>query len=98
DEICTDCKVRARATFYENGEELVPCCWRCAKAVKYGRANRKGGPLSLMEIDKSGFIAAISADGNNLGAMFADLSSLEDNAICSDLIFAIFKQAHQAAC
>ena len=39
----------------------------------------------------------VSADGNNLGALFSGIGSLADMAVTSNLITAVFRQAHERA-
>ncbi|MCX4242506.1 Cas10/Cmr2 second palm domain-containing protein [Paraliomyxa miuraensis] len=94
---CTDCKVRAIETTYEGPEGPVPACERCARAVAFGR-NSDEQRWTLEELATDGLIAVVSADGNNLGRLFAGLRDLQENAICSDLVFSIFTDAHQHAC
>jgi hypothetical protein len=65
--------------------------------VKAGRES-DGERWIFEDIATDGAIAVVCADGNNLGALFGDLGSLEDHALCSDLVSAIFDRAHQAAC
>jgi hypothetical protein len=96
-EICNDCKTRARATTYRGPEGPVHACRRCAAVVLAGRES--GSERHTFEdiAKPGGAIAVVCADGNNLGALFADLD-LEEQALCSDLVSAIFERAHQAAC
>jgi hypothetical protein len=103
-EKCTDCRIRKITTEYTGAEgQAIPTCQRCADVVKAGREGvkkREGAKKrwTLEDISTKGVVAVVSADGNNLGALFAGLRSLEDSAICSDLVRDIFKQAHIAAC
>lgn len=96
-EKCTDCRSSKIETHYEGAEGPVRCCKRCAAVVEAGRRSGKRDRLTLEDIETEGMVAVVSADGNNLGAMFAGLESLEDTAICSDLVFGIFKEAHGQA-
>ncbi len=96
-QICGDCRVRARATEYPGPEGPQPACRRCAAVVRAGR-DSGAERWTFEEISNGGPIAVVSADGNNLGALFAGLRGLEEQALCSDLVKTIFESAHAAAC
>jgi hypothetical protein len=52
---------------------------------------------SIAEIAENGRIAVISADGNNLGALFDSLRGLVELAVVSEAVAAIFQRAHEEA-
>ena len=97
-EICADCRVRAVQTDYRGPEHvLIPVCKRCARVVEVGRSGG-GARWTFEEISSDGSIALVHADGNNLGALFDDLTTLEEQALCSQIVSELFARAHQAAC
>jgi hypothetical protein len=93
---CREYRAIKRREVGKGEEEHI--CRRCLKITEIGREKRgdeRG--QSLAELSSSGFIAAISADGNNLGDLFASLHTLEQTAAVSEAIGAIFQHAHEAA-
>lgn len=93
---CTDCKVRRIETTYQGPEGAISSCTLCRKVVERGRTMTKTR-WTLEDLETEGAIAVVSADGNNLGALFENLRDLAENAICSDMVRAIFSLAHQRA-
>ena len=98
---CADCRIR-RATKAsrrpDHGDERV--CERCSSAVERGgrgaRAAHEAG-FTLEDLAKEGRVAVVSADGNNMGALFAGLRTLVATALCSALVDEIFRASHSAA-
>lgn len=79
-------------------------CARCDAMLERGRqvGEKQGSPKgemsqSIENIAEHDRIAVISADGNNLGALFETLSSLAALATVSETVSAIFKHAHERA-
>ena len=85
----------------DDEDELI--CRRCDAMLERGREagerGRRRGEMSrsLIELAEDHRIAAISADGNNLGALFESLSSLEELAAVSQAVKVIVEVAHNAA-
>lgn len=82
-------------------QELV--CQRCHIMAKQ---DRKIGERSLSLLDVSACerdgehrkrLAAVSADGNNLGAFFEQLATLEELAAASEVVNGIFQRANERA-
>ncbi len=80
--------------------ELV--CARCNAMLEHGRsAGRRRGERrgemsrSIAEIVPEGRIAMISADGNNLGALFEALGTLVELAVVSEGVAASFQSAQE---
>ncbi|MEX1366488.1 MAG: hypothetical protein AB1Z98_25415, partial [Nannocystaceae bacterium] len=97
DQRCADCHVRFAATSYPGAEnEPVPACMRCAQAVQRGRRASRIN-WTLEDLESGGLVAVVSADGNNLGALFSTIGSLADTAVTSNLVTAVFQQAHERA-
>ncbi len=93
---CTDCKIREIDGTYAGPEGPVPACTLCARVVERGKRSAKQR-WTLEDLATEGSIAVVSADGNNLGALFAGLEDLAQNAACSELVRAIFMRAHTLA-
>lgn len=82
------------------GNETELLCTRCDKITEAGKkAAREAEQYgSLTELSsKSGYIAALSADGNKMGALFDELDTLEALAATSVAIGDLFQEAHQKA-
>lgn len=97
--ICTGCKVHeAVDPPYPGPEgEPVPSCERCKKVVLAGRDSGEHRWTFKDVVGDQKPLALVSADGNNLGAKFASLNSLEELALFSALVSSIFERSHQAA-
>jgi hypothetical protein len=101
---CAYCQVYrgTRRRKRDDREELV--CARCDAMLDQGqkvgrdRGSHKGEmSLSIANIATRGRIAVVSADGNNLGALFASLHSLVELALVSKVVAAIFETASKRA-
>lgn len=85
-------------------ERMERLCAQCAAMLDRGHdAERERGERfgvmsnSIADMAKDGWIAAISADGNNLGAMFESLGSLTELAVVSEAVADIFQTAESQA-
>lgn len=99
-EQCPRCRLRKATTLVIAGGEEEQVCAACAKVTEAGReeARRRGTlGLSLVELSDRGIVAAVSADGNNMGALFDALETLEAVAAMSVAVARIFKHAHEDA-
>lgn len=101
-EHCADCNTyRATRPSRRRDAQGEMVCERCDAMVGAGRdrshtiAERIQSLVDLSP--RTGRIAAVSVDGNNLGAFFERLDSLEQMATASEAIAAIFKEAHAEA-
>ncbi|MCY1071202.1 hypothetical protein OV090_41045 [Nannocystis sp. RBIL2] len=76
-------------------------CLRCHAMTQRGRlaSERSGEEIqSLLELAPHGqYLAALSLDGNNLGAFFEDLRTLDDTRRASGALKQVFSDAHAAA-
>jgi hypothetical protein len=93
---CMDCDAFRAEHRVDSGDEERQVCARCYLMIKAGREINETS-RSLLDFAEHRRIAAISADGNNLGAFFASLSSLEELAAASEAIANIFRDAHLTA-
>lgn len=93
---CAYCRQYPACIPHERDGEIEKVCKRCDKMIGEGREQ---GEMrrSLADIAEDQRIAAVSADGNNLGALFESLSSLEELAATSQAIKSIFARAHEKA-
>lgn len=102
---CADCgayQAEHRSERKDEAGERV--CTRCRDLVKRGRQvvpSQNEEIQSLLDLAKSGgYVAAVSIDGNNLGAFFDSLTDLDDidvTGYASRAIGEIFKQADERA-
>lgn len=100
---CVNClSYRAAKTIEREGrEERV--CRRCYEMTLAGKQAREMSTalVDVSDCEKGGAhqgrLAAVSADGNNLGAFFDDIDSLEELAAASMAIDRIFQHAHEQA-
>lgn len=93
---CVDCDAFRAAHRVDSGDEERLVCARCHRMIGFGRETGEAS-RSLLDLASDRRIAAISADGNNFGAFFASLSSLEELAAASEAVADIFREAHKAA-
>ncbi|MFO0578868.1 MAG: hypothetical protein U1A78_33105 [Polyangia bacterium] len=70
-------------------------CDRCAWALR--AANEIDEVRQSLSDVSSPWIAAVSADGNNMGVFFDSLDSLEQYAAASEAVAQIFAEAHKTA-
>jgi hypothetical protein len=101
---CTYCRryCAERVRTRDGMPEMV--CQQCDVMLGHGRkTGRSAGErvgemsLSIADIATGGWIAATSADGNNLGRMFESLRSLDELAVVSEAVAACFKDAQERA-
>lgn len=96
DSQCADCNAfRAKESVASGGEDRHVCS-RCILWIKTARGTGEASQ-SLLAFARNRRIAAISADGNNFGAFFASLTSLEEMAAASEAVASFFREAHEAA-
>jgi hypothetical protein len=99
---CERCRRYRRVGTRPAGNVTEHLCARCLATTDRG-ATEDGRGLSLVELVEVGgvaranHVAAISADGNNLGALFAALDSLESTVAVSLAVSHLFAAAHKAA-
>lgn len=94
---CERCRVfRAVERRHVADEETEFICARCAATTATGR-DEHNNRQSLVELSEDGKIAAISADGNNLGELFDSLDTLAATAAVSEAVREVFRHAHAAA-
>lgn len=81
---------------HEDGDERL--CKRCYKMSRIGGETEETRD-SLLEVSKheNGRLAAVSADGNRLGAFFDAIETLEELAAASMAVDLIFQHAHAQA-
>lgn len=94
---CTNCQAyMATLSIGRDGATKEQVCELCAAVIQKGRETGEMS-RSLGELSPSHTIAAVSADGNGLGAFFDSLKNLEQTAAASEAISQIFREAHDAA-
>lgn len=71
-------------------------CDRCAAMIRHGQLTSENR-WSLVDLSDATQVAVLSADGNNLGSLFATLPSLEACATVSALVGEVFLLAQAAA-
>ncbi len=105
-EQCARCRMHIATTLHAFSNEREPerVCLRCDTITKQGRRSSDAADqhgLSLASLfkpgEKTGFVAAISADGNNMGRLFDALDTLEATAAMSAAVAWLFASAHEAA-
>lgn len=94
---CPDCSARRADRPVDGKEGVRLVCGRCALLIHLARKTGKEASTSLVDFARHRRLAAISADGNNLGAFFARPTSLEELAAASAAVATIFGEAHEAA-
>jgi hypothetical protein len=99
---CAYCRTYRGVHEHRREQEIDRVCARCDAMVRRGRdANRERGERlgemsrSIADIATGGWIAVISADGNNLGALFESLGTLAELAVVSELVAASFASAQK---
>lgn len=93
---CVDCNALHADADLEVKGEIRRVCARCSLLIATAR-DAGGASHSLTEFARNRRLAAISADGNNLGPFFASLGSLEETAVASEAVSDIFRAAHEEA-
>lgn len=85
-------------------EQIELVCAQCNAMLEAGRdtGKQRGSPRgemsrSIEEIASDGWIAVISGDGNNLGAVFEQLTSLVELAVVSEAVADSFRCAQDRA-
>ncbi len=100
---CMNCHRYLASHLSERDGRQEPVCHRCHVMTKQ---DRKSGERSISLLDVSACerdgehrkrLAAVSADGNNLGAFFEQLETLEELAAASEVVNGIFKHANEQA-
>lgn len=101
---CAYCRGYRGTQPRKRDDQVEMVCARCDAMLERGRSSgqqrgRRRGEMSrsIADIAESDRIAAISADGNNLGALFESLRSLVELAAVSEAVAAIFARAHENA-
>jgi hypothetical protein len=98
---CVYCRrYRGTPRMRDRVEEQV--CGRCDAMIKHGRNTESAMSRSLADIalrkdGNVGPIAAVSADGNDLGALFDSIESLVALAAVSRAVAEVFGRAHEEA-
>lgn len=92
---CQDCHALVKIHPSHDGPDARQICVRCGKFIDCVR----GGDISesLKHYANDRRLAAVSADGNNMGDFFGKLRTLEELATASEAIADIFKTAHHRA-
>jgi len=94
---CADCDTFQATTDSprpnSQGERI---CNRCFTLIRRGQAASENRG-SLVELSRYPQVAVVSADGNNLGHLFSNLSTLKACAAVSALVGEVFSQALEAA-
>ncbi|HEU4727523.1 MAG TPA: hypothetical protein VFT22_06535 [Kofleriaceae bacterium] len=99
---CTDCH-SYHGTPRKRDEQIELVCARCLAMQDRGRhaisfgGGRREMSQSIAEIAEEGRIAVISADGNNLGALFESLGTLVELAVVSEVVANSFRTAQKFA-
>ncbi|WP_437297356.1 Cas10/Cmr2 second palm domain-containing protein [Sorangium sp. So ce426] len=98
---CADCRMfRAVYSSERTDAPNERICERCRAMLRAGRKASVAGeePIqSLLALSPSRRVAAVSADGNDVGDFFASLTSLEQMAAASEAIHEVFRDAHDEA-
>ncbi|MFO0610608.1 MAG: hypothetical protein U0324_46025 [Polyangiales bacterium] len=100
---CERCRRYARVDVRRAGERHEHLCARCCAVTDRGLKERTERGFSLVDLVKEGdvargnHVAAISADGNDMGVLFASLPSLEATVAVSLAVAQTFAAAHLAA-
>ena len=104
DRECAYCRMYRGTRPCEREQQIELVCTRCNAMLEQGRsAGRRRGrrrgemSLSIADIATDGWIAVISADGNNLGALFESLGTLVELAVVSEAVAASFENAQERA-
>lgn len=93
---CSNCFRHPATTQVQHAERSDAVCSLCAASITRGRRTKEVSE-SLTALSPSKIVAAVSADGNGLGRFFESVGTLEQLAITSKVIAAIFADAHQVA-
>jgi len=104
DDECACCR-RYRATVEHTRDHATErVCERCYAMIRRGRDSERERGMrlgamsqSIEDIADEGLVAMVSADGNNLGALFDSLTGLADTAVMSEVVAEIFTSARDAA-
>lgn len=101
---CAYCRNYRGTQTRKRDDQIEMVCSRCNAMLEKGRGSgqqrgRRRGEMSrsIADIAENDRIAVLSADGNNLGALFESLRSLVELAVVSEAIAAIFTRAHEDA-
>ena len=101
---CAYCRGYRGTRPRKRDDQVEMVCARCDAMLESGRrageqrGHRRGEmSQSIADIAEHDRIAVISADGNNLGALFESLRGLVELAAVSEAVAAIFTQAHTGA-
>ncbi|MBK9265644.1 MAG: hypothetical protein IPM54_38375 [Polyangiaceae bacterium] len=99
DEQCEDCHTLRAERTINAGDDLRRICARCDNFIKHARKDDPAFKKSLLDYanQEDGTLAAVSADGNNMGALFGMLRTLEQMAVVSVAVARIFESAHEQA-
>jgi hypothetical protein len=92
--LCDDCSAATgtRPSTRRGVDTLV--CDRCAASAESGRRRDKESPETLQDVSKAtNRLVALSADGNDLGALFSQVHTLRGLALASQAISAVFAGA-----
>ncbi len=96
---CEDCYAMYADRTITAGEDRRRVCVRCDQFIKHARGNDPAVKKSLLDYanGETRRVAAVSADGNNMGALFGMLETLEQMAVVSSVVAQIFQSAHDRA-
>ncbi|HEX3757834.1 MAG TPA: hypothetical protein VHW23_03970 [Kofleriaceae bacterium] len=101
---CAYCRAYRGSRPRKRDEQIELVCAQCDAMLDRGRLEGRDpgdrfGEMSqsIADIATEGWLAVVSADGNNLGALFEALGSLVELAVVSSVIAASFRDAHERA-
>jgi hypothetical protein len=101
---CAYCRTYRAVRERKRDDEVERLCVQCDAMLDKGRdtGRQRGARFgemsrSIADIATDGWIGVISADGNNLGAMFESLSTLVELAVVSEAVADAFRVAQEAA-
>jgi hypothetical protein len=101
---CAYCRGYRGSRPRRRDEQIDLVCVQCDAMLERGRGiGRQPGERvgemseSIADIATDEWIAMISADGNNLGALFESLGSLVELAVVSEVVAASFRDAQKGA-
>lgn len=95
-EMCDDCGVRPVLHKRHRGDQEVNVCRLCHEVINRGHSAAAGQDetgRTLSDLSRLNRIAVLSADGNEMGKLFASLRTLRAQAVVSRAVSRLFDEA-----